>query len=51
MNDVPVEPHADIREGAATAYQMYVAFQEAGFSPHQALELLKANIMAAGQRK
>jgi hypothetical protein len=36
-----IEPHGDIRQGAATFYQFFVAYVQAGFTEDQALELVK----------
>lgn len=42
-----IEPHADLREGAAVLFQMYVAFTQAGFDETQAFELVKAAMNGA----
>lgn len=34
-----VEPHADMREMAATTMQIFIAFKEQGFNDNQALTL------------
>ena len=39
MSDHPIEPHGDIREGAATLFQFFVAYCEVGFTPDQAMRL------------
>lgn len=36
-----VEPHSDIRQGAATFFQFYTAYVQAGFTPDQAMDLVK----------
>lgn len=36
-----IEPHGDIRQGAATFYQFFVAYVQAGFTEDQAMELVK----------
>jgi hypothetical protein len=40
----PVEPHADIRAAAATMFQIYVAYVEAGFTTDQAMDIVKTII-------
>lgn len=36
-----IEPHGDIRQGAATFFQFFTAYVQAGFTEDQALELVK----------
>lgn len=43
-----IEPHADLREGAAVLFQMYVAFTQAGFDEIQAFELVKTAMHGPG---
>lgn len=43
----PVEPHADMRQAATIAYQMYTAYCDAGFTPTQALDLVKNHLNSA----
>lgn len=40
----PIEPHADIRQIAVNAMQMYIAFTDTGFTEQQALQLVIAVI-------
>lgn len=42
----PVEPHGDIREGAASTFQFYVAYRQAGFNEDQAMTLVAAMVAA-----
>lgn len=42
-----VEPSAEIRQAASAARQAYVAFVEQGFTPDEALELVKALLAGA----
>jgi len=45
----PVEPHADIRESAATSMQIYTAYLEVGFTELQALKITIA-VLTVGIR-
>ena len=38
----PVEPGAEIRAGAKQMFALFLAFQEAGFSREEALQLIAA---------
>ena len=42
-----VEPHADIRKAATVTFEIYVAFQQAGFTDEQAFQLAR-DVLAAG---
>lgn len=46
-----IEPHGDIREGAATIFQFYIAYVQAGFQPDQAMtlvqEILRTQVIAS----
>lgn len=46
--NAPIEPHGDIREGAATMMQFYAAYLEVGFTPQQAMQLIVAMIPNIG---
>jgi hypothetical protein len=36
----PVEPNASMREGAASLFEMYTGFVNAGFNPVQAMQMV-----------
>lgn len=41
-----IEPHSDIRENAATMFQLFVAYVQAGFTEEQAMTLLREIVRA-----
>jgi hypothetical protein len=45
-----IEPSADIRMMATSMFQLYMAYQQAGFTETQAMDLVKTQIAAAAQR-
>ena len=40
----PIEPHADMRQLAATHMQLFTAWMEVGFTEKQAMAMLRAAI-------
>lgn len=42
-----VEPPADVRHAAASAYQLFVAYRQAGFTERQAIALILGLIAAS----
>lgn len=48
MNDQP-DPFRQLLQSAIATHEIYTSYVEAGFTPDQALELLKAHIIAAGK--
>jgi len=47
MTDGPQDPISTMMEGAIAAHEMFLSYQAAGFTENQALELVKAAVMAA----
>lgn len=47
----PVEPRAEIRQGAASMFECYTAWTEAGFTSAQALEMLALMITRGASGK
>lgn len=45
-----IEPSADLRTLASSFFQLYMAYQQAGFTEPQAMELLKTQVAAAASR-
>jgi hypothetical protein len=45
-----IEPSADIRMLATSFYQLYVAYQQAGFTEPQAMDLVKTQISSLAMR-
>jgi hypothetical protein len=45
----PVEPSADLRQIALQIRGLYLAYRESGFTEEQAMDLVKAQISAAGK--
>lgn len=45
-----IEPSADIRMLATSFYQLYVAYQQAGFTEPQSFDLVKTQIAALATR-
>lgn len=44
---IPIEPGADMRQGAIMMRQFYIALVNAGFTDEQAMELIKVQLASA----
>jgi hypothetical protein len=40
MSNGPIEPHADLRQGATALFELFCAYVQAGFTEDQALRIV-----------